>query len=67
MNQRVAEEVNAPMGSDSGSLTKDTNGAGPLAAIATNVDLSEEVVNVTSAALEKYSIEKDIAAQIRTE
>ena len=54
------------MGSDSGSLTEDTNGAGPLAAITTNVDLSEEVVNVTSAALEKYSIEKDIAAQIRT-
>ena len=66
MNQLVAEEVNAPTGSDSGSLTEDTNGAGPKA-ITTNIDLSEEVVNVASAALERYNIEKDIAAQIRTE
>ena len=37
------------MGSDSGSLTEDTNGAGPTKAITMNVDLSEEVVNVASA------------------
>ncbi|KAI0704025.1 hypothetical protein C8Q76DRAFT_787512 [Earliella scabrosa] len=65
-NQLVAEEVNAPTGSDSGSLTEDTNGAGPKA-ITTNIDLSEEVVNVASTALERYNIEKDVAAQIRTE
>ena len=66
MNQLVAEEVNAHTGSDSGSLTEDTNGAGPKA-ITTNIDLSEEVVNVASTALERYNIEKDVAAQIRTE
>ncbi|KAI0704023.1 dynein light chain type 1-domain-containing protein [Earliella scabrosa] len=32
-----------------------------------SVDLSEEVVNVASAALERCNMEKNIAAQIRTE
>ncbi|KAI0702127.1 hypothetical protein C8Q76DRAFT_697861 [Earliella scabrosa] len=66
-NQLVAEEVNAPTGSDSGSLTEDTNGAGPTKAITMGVDLSEEVVNVASAALERCNMEKNIVAQIRTE
>ena len=66
----MADKVDAPTGSDSGSLVKDTNGAGPKAIIK-NVDMSEEMqqeaVDVASAALEKYSIEKDTTAQIRTE
>ncbi|KAI0702078.1 dynein light chain type 1-domain-containing protein [Earliella scabrosa] len=66
----MADKVDAPTGSDSGSLAKDTNGAGPKAIIK-NVDMSEEMqqeaVDVASAALEKYNIEKDIAAQIKKE
>ncbi|KAI0702129.1 hypothetical protein C8Q76DRAFT_802418 [Earliella scabrosa] len=65
-NQLVADEVNVPTGSDSSSLAEDVNGAGPKA-ITMNVDLSEEVVNVASAALEEYNIEKNVAAQMRTE
>ena len=65
----MADKVDAPTGSDSGSLAKD-NGAGPKAIIK-NVDMSEEMqqeaVDVASAALEKYNIEKDIAAQIKKE
>ena len=45
-------------------------GSGPKAVIK-NVDMSEEMqqeaVDVASAALEKYNIEKDIAAQIKKE
>ena len=60
------DEVNAPTGSDSGSLAQDTvtNDPGPKV-IVTNVDLSE-LVDVASAAHEKYNIKKDITAQIRT-
>ncbi|KAI0793537.1 hypothetical protein C8Q74DRAFT_1314648 [Fomes fomentarius] len=65
----MADKVDAPTGSDSGSLAKD-NGTGPKAIIK-NVDMSEELqqeaVDVASAALEKYNIEKDIAAQIKKE
>ena len=65
----MADKVDVPTGSDSGSLAKD-NGAGPKAIIK-NVDMSEEMqqeaVDVASAALEKYNIEKDIAAQIKKE
>ena len=46
------------MGSDSGSLAKDINDAGPKATT-TNIDL----VNVASAALERYNMEKNIADQ----
>ena len=62
------DEVNAPTGSDSGLLAQDTvtNDPGPKA-IVTNVDLSEDMVDVASAAHEKYNIEKDIAAQIKKE
>ena len=46
------------------------NGSGPKAVIK-NVDMSEEMqqeaVDVASAALEKYNIEKDIAAHIKKE
>ena len=65
-SEAIADEVDAPTGSDSGSLAKDTNDSVPKATVK-NVDLSEEVVHVASAALERYNIENDIAAQIRTE
>jgi dynein light chain LC8-type len=52
-----------------GSGSKDA-GAGPKAIIK-NVDMSEDMqqesVDVATAALEKYNIEKDIAAQIKKE
>ena len=61
--------IDAPTSSDSGSLAK-ADGSGPKAIIK-NVDMSEEMqqeaVDVASAALEKYNIEKDIAAQIKKE
>ncbi|KAJ2934823.1 hypothetical protein H1R20_g2286, partial [Candolleomyces eurysporus] len=51
------------------SSSKDSAG-GPKAIIK-NVDMSEEMqqesVDIASAALEKYNIEKDIAAQIKKE
>ena len=62
----IVDVVDPPTRSDSGSLAKDTDDAGPKA-IVTNVDLSEGLVNVASAALERYDIESVIAAQIRTE
>ena len=53
-----------------GSSPKDSTGAGPKAVIK-NVDMSEEMqqesVDIASSALEKYNIEKDIAAQIKKE
>jgi dynein light chain LC8-type len=55
---------------DTGSNSKDTSGGSPKAIIK-NVDMSEdmqqEAVDISSAALEKYNIEKDIAAQIKKE
>ena len=61
----MADKVDAPTSSD--ALGKD-NGSGPKA-IVKNVDMSEEMqqeaVDVASVALEKYNIEKDIAAQIK--
>ncbi|TFK84878.1 hypothetical protein K466DRAFT_566962 [Polyporus arcularius HHB13444] len=66
----MADKVDAPTGSDSGSLPKGDANSGPKAIIK-NVDMSEdmqqEAVDVASAALEKYNIEKDIAAQIKKE
>ena len=65
----MADKVDAPTGSDAGSIAK-ADGAGPKAIIK-NVDMSEEMqqeaVDVASVSLEKYNIEKDIAAQIKKE
>ena len=65
----MADKVDAPTGSDAGSLPKN-DGQGPKAIIK-NVDMGEEMqqeaVDIASAALEKYNIEKDIAAQIKKE
>jgi dynein light chain LC8-type len=53
------------------SLKDTAAGAGGPKAIIKNVDMSEEMqqesVDIASAALEKYNIEKDIAAQIKKE
>ena len=70
----MAEKHDAPTSStDMGQApSKDTNltGIAPKAIIK-NVDMSEEMqqdsVDIASAALEKYNIEKDIAAQIKKE
>ncbi|KAI0702143.1 hypothetical protein C8Q76DRAFT_802429 [Earliella scabrosa] len=66
--EAIADEVYAPTGLDSCSLAQDTmtNDASPKA-IVTNVNLGEELVDIASATLERYDIENDIAAQIRTE
>ncbi|KAH9889099.1 dynein light chain type 1-domain-containing protein [Cubamyces lactineus] len=65
----MADKVDAPTSSDA-SLAKGDNGNGPKATIK-NVDMSDdmqqEAVDVALAALEKYNIEKDIAAQIKKE
>ncbi|KAH9829946.1 outer dynein arm light chain 8 [Rhodofomes roseus] len=67
----MAEKLDAPTSStDSGSATRDAANGGPKAIIK-NVDMSEDMqqesVDIASAALEKYNIEKDIAAQIKKE
>ena len=62
----MSEKLDAPTSSDTSAI----NGTGPKAVIK-NVDMSEEMqqeaVDIASAALEKYNIEKDIAAQIKKE
>ncbi|KAI0782618.1 dynein light chain type 1-domain-containing protein [Abortiporus biennis] len=62
-------ELSKTTGTSGGSGGGD-NGVGPKAIIK-NVDMSEELqqeaVDIASAALEKYNIEKDIAAQIKKE
>lgn len=64
----MSEKVDASSTGDS-ALSKD--GAGAAKAVIKNVDMSEEMqqeaVDIASAALEKYNIEKDIAAQIKKE
>ncbi|KAJ3515529.1 hypothetical protein NLJ89_g1705 [Agrocybe chaxingu] len=67
----MADKVDAPTSSTDTGSTKDAlTGASPKAIIK-NVDMSEEMqqesVDIASAALEKYNIEKDIAAQIKKE
>ena len=62
----MSEKLDAPTSSDVSAI----NGSGPKAVIK-NVDMSEEMqqeaVDIASVALEKYNIEKDIAAQIKKE
>lgn len=63
----MSEKLDAPTSSADMAAV---NGGGPKAVIK-NVDMSEEMqqeaVDVASVALEKYNIEKDIAAQIKKE
>jgi dynein light chain LC8-type len=65
----MSDKLDAPSSADTGSIAKD-GGNGPKAIIK-NVDMSDEMqqesVDIASAALEKYNIEKDIAAQIKKE
>ena len=69
----MAEKIDATSTSTDASIGGTTaSGGGPnLKAIIKNVDMSEEMqqesVDVASTALEKYNIEKDIAAQIKKE
>ena len=67
----MSEKLDAPTSSSTDNLAPAApNGTGPKAVIK-NVDMSEEMqqeaVDVASVALEKYNIEKDIAAQIKKE
>jgi dynein light chain LC8-type len=66
----MADPTTMSSSTDTGSGSKDGSNGGPKAIIK-NVDMSEEMqqesVDITSAALEKYNIEKDIAAQIKKE
>jgi len=63
----MPEKLDAPTDTARDSTA---SGGGPKAVIK-NVDMSEEMqqesVEITTAALEKYSIEKDIAAHIKKE
>jgi len=56
---------------DTGSSPRENNAANGPRAIIKNVDMTEEMqqesVDIATAALEKYNIEKDIAAQIKKE
>lgn len=70
----MADKLDAPTSSstDAGSGPRDSgNGTSGPKAIIKNVDMSEEMqqesVDIASAVLEKYHIEKDIAAQIKKE
>ncbi|KAI0915227.1 hypothetical protein AcW1_007103 [Taiwanofungus camphoratus] len=69
----MAEKLDAPTTSstDTGSSPKENNSTVGPKAIIKNVDMSEDMqqesVDIASAALEKYNIEKDIAAQIKKE
>jgi dynein light chain LC8-type len=69
----MADKLDAPTSSstDTGSLPRDGNGSAGPKAIIKNVDMSDEMqqesVDIASSALEKYNIEKDIAAQIKKE
>ncbi|KAF8491577.1 dynein light chain type 1-domain-containing protein [Russula emetica] len=69
----MSEKIDATSTSTDASIggTVSTAGGGGPKAIVKNVDMSEEMqqesVDIASAALEKYNIEKDIAAQIKKE
>ena len=69
----MAEKQDAVSTADSGIISKDTpnNGVGGPKAIIKSVDMSEDLqqesVDIATSALEKYNIEKDIAAHIKKE
>ena len=69
----MSEKIDAPISStdaSAGPRDSGSGGSGPKAIIK-NVDMSEEIqqesVDIASAALEKYTIEKDIAAHLKKE
>ncbi|KAG6866561.1 hypothetical protein C0991_002046 [Blastosporella zonata] len=63
-------KLDAPNTSDAASVALREGNTGPKAIIK-NVDMSDEMqqesVDITSSALDKYTVEKDIAAQIKKE
>ena len=67
----MSDKVDAPTSSSTETSAVSNNGAGAAKAVIKNVDMSDELqqeaVDVASSALEKYNIEKDIAAQIKKE
>jgi dynein light chain LC8-type len=73
IKQSMSEKIDATSTSTDASIggTASTAVGGGPKAIVKNVDMSEEMqqesVDIASAALEKYNIEKDIAAQIKKE
>jgi dynein light chain LC8-type len=70
MSEKI-EATSTSTETGSGGIAGAGVGASGLKAIIKNVDMSEEMqqesVDVASGALEKYNIEKDIAAQIKKE
>jgi dynein light chain LC8-type len=66
----MSEKLDATSTSTDAGIGGTAGGVGPKAIIK-NVDMSEEMqqesVDVATSALEKYNIEKDIAAQIKKE
>lgn len=69
----MADKVDAPTSSstDASSIPREGTGSGGPKAIIKNVDMSEDMqqesVDIASTALEKFNVEKDIAAQIKKE
>jgi len=69
----MTDKLDAPASSstDTGSVPREGNGSTAGKAIIKNVDMTIEMqresVEIASTALEKYNIEKDIAAQIKKE
>ncbi|KAA1475580.1 outer dynein arm light chain 8 [Dentipellis sp. KUC8613] len=68
----MADKVDAPTSSnDTSGVSKDGLVGTGTKAIIKNVDMTDDMqqesVDIASAALEKYNIEKDIAAQIKKE
>ncbi|KAF8141985.1 outer dynein arm light chain 8 [Boletus edulis] len=67
----MTDSVPATTSTDTGSSPRENGGVGGPKAVIKNVDMAEDMqqesIDVASAALEKYAIEKDIAAQIKKE
>ncbi|TCD64613.1 Dynein light chain [Steccherinum ochraceum] len=67
----MSEKVDAPTSSTDNTNASTGGGGSPAKAVIKNVDMSDEMqqeaVDIASLALEKYNIEKDIAAQIKKE
>ena len=67
----MTDAAPATSSTDTGSSPRENGAIGGPKAIIKNVDMAEEMqqesIDVASAALEKYTIEKDIAAQIKKE
>ncbi|THH27564.1 hypothetical protein EUX98_g6631 [Antrodiella citrinella] len=61
------EKVDAPTSSTEISSTKDALAKAVVKNVDMTDDMQQEAVDIASAALEKYNIEKDIAAQIKKE